>query len=307
MNIAILGAGAMGCLFGGRLAESGHRVTLVDIRSDVIDAIGRHGLAIEDSAGTRTVRLPAQLPTARAGGPAELIILFTKAQHSAAAVAAAAASGWLGGDTCVMTLQNGIGVVDELRARVDPQRIAVGTTTVPSDAVAPGRIRTLGAGTTRIMAAAAGGGERMRGIAAALSAAGLVCSITDDVWPAIWEKLAFHVAMNALAAVTRLPVGQIGATPDGRWLADAVVEEVIGVARRKAIAANLDAVRATLAMAFRDHADHQPSMLQDVLAGRTTEIDYLNGAVVREAEALGMAVPVTATLWRLVRMREPGA
>jgi 2-dehydropantoate 2-reductase len=306
MNITVLGAGAMGCLFGGRMAEAGHRVTLVDIRSDVIDAIGRNGLVIEDSAGTRTVRVPARRPTGGSdgNGPADLVVLFTKAQHSAAAVAAA--SGSLGSDTWVMTLQNGIGVVDELSTRVDPQRIIVGTTTVPSDAVAPGRVRSLGAGTTRIMAVA-GAGERVRDIASALSAAGLVCSVTDDVWPAIWEKLAFNAAMNALAAVTRLPVGQIGATPDGRWLADAVVQEVIGVARRKAIAADLDAVRAAVAMAFRDHADHQPSMLQDVLAGRTTEIDYLNGAVVREAEALGMAVPVTAALWRLVRMREPGA
>ena len=306
MNITVLGAGAMGCLFGGRLAEAGHRVTLVDIRSDVVDAIGRNGLVIEDSAGTRTVRLPARRPpTGPDGhGPADLVVLFTKAQHTTAAVAAA--SSWLGSDTWVMTLQSGIGVVDELRTRIDPQRIIVGTTTVPSDAVAPGRIRSLGAGTTRIMAVA-GASERVRDIAAALSAAGLVCSVTDDVWPAIWEKLAFHAAMNALAAVTRLPIGQIGATPDGRWLADAVVQEVIGVARRKAIAADLDAVRATLAVAFRDHADHQPSMLQDLLAGRTTEIDYVNGAVVREAEALGMAVPVTAALWRLVRMREPGA
>jgi 2-dehydropantoate 2-reductase len=302
MNITVLGAGAMGCVFGGRLAEAGHRVELVDVRAVQIDAIRRDGLTIEADDGVRTVRLAARLADAAPSGPAELVLLFTKAHHSAVALAAAA--GVLGPDTWVLTLQNGLGVVDHVRERIDPQRIIVGVTTVPSDLVAPGRVRTRGTGTTKIMAVAGGIGDRLREIAAGLHAAGLACEIAEDVWAAIWEKLAFNAALNALTAVTGLTVGQLGAAPDGRWLADTVAGEVVAVAQRKGIAADLASVRATISMAFRDHGDHQPSMLQDVLARRATEIDYVDGAVVREATALGMEVPVTATLWRLVRLLE---
>jgi 2-dehydropantoate 2-reductase len=303
MNIAVLGAGAMGCLFGGRLAETGHRVVLVDVRAEQVDAINRDGLHIDDAGGARTVRLPARLATDAGGEAVDLVLLFTKAHHSEAALAMAGEL--LGPDTRVLTLQSGLGVVDMLRMRIDAHRIILGTTTGPSDLVAPARVRSHGAGTTQIMALAGDVHPHVRDVAAALSAAGLPCEVTQDVWVAIWQTLAFNAAMHALTAVTRRTVGQLGASLDGRWLADAVAQEVIAVAQRKGIAADLASARATIAMAFRDHGDHLPSMLQDVLARRATEIDHLNGAVVREAEALGVAVPVTATLWRLVRMLEP--
>ncbi len=201
MNITVLGAGAMGCLFGGRLAEAGHQVVLVDIRAEQVEDIHHDGLRIEDDEGERTVRLPARLANDEPGGPCELVLLLTKAHHSDAALVASSAI--FGLDTWVLTLQNGLGVVGHIRERVHPGRIVVGTTTLPSDLVAPGRVRTHGT----------------------------------------------------------------GATPDGRRLAEAVAEEVISVARRKGIAADLASVQATIAMAFREHGDHQPSMLQDVKAG----------------------------------------
>ena len=121
---------------------------------------------------------------------------------------------------------------------------------------------------------------------------------------AIWEKVAFNAALNALTAVTRLDVGPVGDAPEGRELAARVVEEVISVAERKGIAARREAVMAAVAGAFAEHRGHKPSMLQDMLAGRPTEVESLNGAVVREAEALGMTVPITETLYLLVRTLE---
>jgi 2-dehydropantoate 2-reductase len=308
MNVTVLGAGAMGCLFGGRLADAGHQVVLVDVRAEQIDPINDRGLILEVDGKTTTARPEARLATdtgdADAREPTELLLLFTKAFHSEAALAGAGTV--IGPDTWILTLQNGIGAVDAIQKYVDARRIVVGTTTLPGDLVGPGRVRSRGGGLTKIMSVEGGVTERLRHLGATLTAAGIECEIVEQIWTTIWEKLAFNAALNALAAVTGLTVGQLGSATDGRELADRVAEEVIAVAHRKGIAAQLAAVREAIAMAFREHVNHKPSMLEDVLAKRRTEIEFINGAVVREAGALGVPVPTTAALAGLVRLLEHG-
>ena len=302
MDVTILGAGAMGCLYGARLSGGGHRVVLVDVRDEQIDAINANGLTLEDDAGVASVRPLACRPS-DARAPAHLLLLFTKAFHSAAALDGARAV--IGPDTWVMSLQNGLGHVETIRQRVgDDARIVVGTTTFPADLVAAGRVRTHGGGQSKIMAVAGGVTDRLRAIAAAFTACGLSTEVSEDVFTSIWEKLAFNCAMNALAAVSGLTVGQMGRAPEGRAIVDRVITEVVAVAQRKGIPADIKRVRNVIEMAFREHTDHKASMLQDLLSGRPTEIDAINGAVVDEAAKLMMAVPTTATLCELVRLRE---
>jgi len=296
----------MGCLYGARLSGGGHRVVLIDVRDEQVDAINARGLTLEDETRVATVRPVARRP-ADASDSAELVLLFTKAFHSAGALAGACAV--IGPGTWVMTLQNGLGNVEVIRDYIgDDTRIVVGTTTLPADRVGPGRVRTHGGGQTKIMAVAGGVTDRLRAIAAAFTACGLATEVSEDVFTSIWEKLAFNCAMNALAAVTGFTVGEMGRAAEGRAIVDRVATEVVTVARRKGIPADLERVRGVIAMAFREHTDHKPSMLQDLLAGRPTEIDAINGAVVDEAAKLGMAVPgdvlTTATLCELVRLRE---
>jgi len=121
------------------------------------------------------------------------------------------------------------------------------------------------------------------------------------VFVAIWEKVAFNSAMNAITATTRLKLGCIGSTEEGRELAFEVAREVASVATAKGINVDVDRVLKVMDKDFRDHADHKPSMLQDVLAKRQTEADFINGAAVREAKRLGMRIPLTETLYRLIK------
>lgn len=304
MRIVVLGAGAMGCLYGGLLAAAGEDVTLVDVAEEQIAAINRHGLALDRADGTIVVRLPAGDAAAAATRPGapDLVVVFTKTLHSRAALASA--QPLLGPDTWVLTLQNGLGNVELIEEWVPRTRIIQGVTTFPSDLIGPGRVAALGEGVTRIMSADGTLSPRLREVREALERAGLHCETAPDVTVAIWEKVAFNAATNALTAVTGANVGQLADSPDGREIARAVVEEVASVAARKGIAVREGAVLATLDDAFAHHRDHKPSMLQDMLRGRHTEIDALNGAVVREAAALGMRVPVTETLYHLVRVME---
>jgi 2-dehydropantoate 2-reductase len=133
-----------------------------------------------------------------------------------------------------------------------------------------------------------------------LNDAGFNCIITKDVFVSIWEKVAFNAACNALTAVTRLKLGAVGKTDEGRSLARSIAKEVISVANMKNISANADNVIKLIELDFVEHAEHIPSMMQDVLGNRTTEIDFINGAVVNEAEKLGVDVPVTKVLYQLI-------
>jgi 2-dehydropantoate 2-reductase len=302
MRITVLGAGAMGSLFGGLLAEQGHDVELLDVNPAHIARVQTEGLALEtDGKGRRVVSVPITRPESAAGRP-DCLIVFTKTLHTEKALAAAHAV--LQPDTLVLTLQNGLGNAEKLAAFVAPARIAVGVTTVPADMVAPGAVHSHGEGHVRMMMADGRASERLSALAQALTDAGLHATVDPAVQAAIWQKVAFNAALNAVCAVVNCTVGDLGRSPGGRALAHRVAGEVLAVALADGMRIDEAVVHATLDHALDHHLTHKPSMLQDLLAGRPTEIDAINGEVLRAARRLGVPAPCTEALDALVRLRE---
>nr|WP_314364077.1 2-dehydropantoate 2-reductase [uncultured Achromobacter sp.] len=309
MNIAMLGAGAMGCLFGGLLAESGRQVTLLDIDDAHLEAIRRSGLRLETDQGDRRIHGMTVARPEHHRQPPDLLILFTKSLHTDAALRSVAPL--LRAPARVLTLQNGLGNLEAVSRHVDPARILVGMTTWPADLAGPGHVRSHGGGVIRMWPARGSGGDGagdgnvdadVMHIATVLNDAGLQCEVDPNVWKAIWEKVAFNAALNSLCAVSGCAVGQLANVADGPMLARTVVSEVVAVARASGVDADAAACHASVAHAIAHHRGHKPSMLQDVLAGRPTEIETINGEVVARARAAGVPVPHTALLLGLVRL-----
>lgn len=300
MHIAILGAGAMGSLFGGLLAEAGHRVVLLDVDDAHLRAINQDGLRLSTDAGERIVANLAAMRPEAAREAANLLIVFTKTMHTEAALNAA--RGALGPQTALLSLQNGLGNAERLAKFADASRVMIGVTTWPADKHQPGRVNSHGAGTIRMMSANGTPTPALARAIAALDEAGLACAADADVWVAIWEKVAFNAALNSLCAVTSCTVGELTHVAEGEALALAIVAEVAAVAHAHGIAVDEAHVAANVRHALAHHRAHRPSMLQDVLAGRRTEIEAINGAVVEAARRKQIEIPRTQTLWTLVRL-----
>jgi len=304
-NITIVGAGAMGSFFGGLLAESGNDVTLVDVNDAHIGAISANGLRLETDNGDRQVRSLRVCRPEGASDLPQLLVVFTKTLHTAAALSGV--RHLIGPDVHVLSLQNGLGNVEKITEFVSPERILIGVTTWPADMVAPGHVHSHGKGVVRLMAADGVSRPIVWQVTETLSAAGLACTSDSTVWAAIWEKVAFNAALNSICAVSGCTVDQLGLVPDGKRLADEVVVEVLSVAQRLGIEVNVAKCKATVAGAIAQHKGHKPSMLQDVLAGRRTEIEAINGAAVAAAERVNLKLPTTETLLSLVRLAEARA
>jgi 2-dehydropantoate 2-reductase len=298
VRIIVVGAGAMGSLYGGLLYEHGQDVVLVDVWLDHINAINTKGLRIDGDTGTKIVSVPACLPQ-ELEGKADLVMIFTKTFHTRQAIEGIRRC--IDDHTIILTLQNGLGNVELLQEYFKPDRMIVGTTSFPSDLVGPGHIRSTQNGKTLIMQLDHQKSEQLCRIGSLLDQAGFNCSILEDVFPFIWEKVAFNTALNSMSVVTRLTVGQLGSCTESRSLVLQVTDEVLNVAEKKGIAINRDRVRMMLEDAFKNHKDHKPSMLQDIMNGKKTEIDAINGAVVKEANQLGLEVPLTEFLLKLVK------
>jgi len=304
-NITVVGAGAMGSFFGGLLAESGNDVTLVDVNDAHIGAISANGLRLETDNGDRQVRSLRVCRPEGASDLPQLLVVFTKTLHTAAALSGV--RHLIGPDVHVLSLQNGLGNVEKITEFVSPERILIGVTTWPADMVAPGHVHSHGKGVVRLMAADGVSRPIVWQVTETLSAAGLACTSDSTVWAAIWEKVAFNAALNSICAVSGCTVDQLGLVPDGKRLADEVVVEVLSVAQRLGIEVNVAKCKATVAGAIAQHKGHKPSMLQDVLAGRRTEIEAINGAAVAAAERVNLKLPTTETLLSLVRLAEARA
>lgn len=267
MKVAVVGAGAMGCLFGGLLAEQGHVVTLIDINVAHLQAIELHGLCLHTSGGgERCIRTLRACQPSQAQGEPDLLLLFTKTLHTASALAGVAHL--IGGDTHVLSLQNGLGNVEAIERHVARDRILIGVTTWPADMAGPGHVRSHGQGVVRLMSADGREGPVLARVAQALNDAGLACTVDAAVWTAIWEKVAFNAALNSICAVTQCTVDQLGVLEGGRDLAFAVVDEVLAVAQAEGVAVNANGCKSRVDDAMAHHVGHKPSMLQDILAGR---------------------------------------
>lgn len=302
MKIAVLGAGAMGSLYGGMLAEAGNEVVLIDVWKEHIDAVNRNGLTIESPGGTRAVRNITGVTAPSAAGTADLVLFFVKA--TATGQAALGARALAGPATTVLTLQNGLGNVELLCSAFGPSRVVAGTTGHGSTMVAPGHIRHAGRGDTVIGEPDGSRGERIEALAALFERAGIAVKITENVMGLIWTKLLVNAGINALTAVTGLKNGRLLDFPETEELLAAAVSEAEAVAKAKRIRLEVgDPIAHTRSIA-RKTAENRSSMLQDITAGRQTEISVINGAVAAEGERLGVPVPVNTVLTKLVLVLE---
>ncbi len=301
LRVAVLGAGAMGAFVGGCLASSGVPVTLLDVNAAHVAAINAHGLRMTTDAGEQVVH-PRALHPEQLDDTPDLLIVLTKQPHTRAALASIAR--WLGPETWVLTLQNGLGNQELIEEVVARDRIVLGVTTYPADLLGPGHVGSHGEGEIRLMTADGVSRPIADQIATLLNDAGQFALVDEKLTVAIWSKVAFNCAMNGICAVTGVTVGQLGANPAGRQLALAIAGEVVAVAAKAGVAVDVGKVRATVEHALRTHVNHRPSMLQDMLAGRPTEIGSINGAVLAVAQRVGQPAPLVGALDTLVRLAE---
>jgi 2-dehydropantoate 2-reductase len=289
MRICVVGCGAIGSLFAAHLGRlPGVEVWGFDVSAAQVRAINEDGLRL---TGTATVASGAPRVQARSDGahipPCQLGIVAVKAQHTAAAMAATAA---VFRDAAVCSVQNGIGN-EEIVARYVP-RVIRGTTIVAGHVPEPGVVHLDAPGDTWLgpFEPQPARMEEVRQLAGLLTRGGLPTVALADSRGAQWTKLIFNSATSPVAALTGLTMGGLGATAEVRELVRGLVAEGRAVAGALGITLDGDPM-ALIDDAARHAAGHQPSMLQDVLARRPTEIGVLNEGIVRQAQDAGVPVP----------------
>lgn len=299
-RIVVIGAGAMGCLFAARIAEGGAQVMLVDVDRARLDAIAREGIHLTDDAGTRIIRLETGV-AADVQAPVDLVLLFTKGMHSGAAIRSVAHLAATG--TYVLTLQNGLGNPEIIAETFPADQILKGLAALPADVHGATGVSSHGAGHLELGAMTPAGEEAAQAAAALLVRGGFDARTSAQVDIPIWEKVAFNAALNALAAVAGQPNAGMDNAP-GRRIIDAMVAEVVATAHACGVAVDAARIHGAIDFALVHHQAHKASMLQDMIAGRATEVDSIQGAVCERAHAAGIATPVLDTMADLVRLLE---
>ncbi len=304
MKVVMLGAGAMGSLIGARLSRTVARVELVDPYREHVEAVRSRGLSIEELDGTLSRhRLVIHADPAAVKDPVDLVIVMVKSPQTGAAMESIA--GLCGSRTVVLTLQNGVGHWEAMERFVVRRQILLGTTMQGATFLGPGRIRHGGTGPTHIGCLDPVGEavEDARRVVDLFNRAGMEAHYGPDIQTRLWQKLLVNVGINAITAIARVTNGWIADHDDARELSARAVEEAHRVAVAAGIALPADSFEAVLAVA-RATGINRSSMLQDVSAGRTTEIDSINGAVVRLGRRLEVPTPVNWTLTRLIKVIE---
>jgi 2-dehydropantoate 2-reductase len=292
-----MGAGAVGCYFGGMLARAGHHVTLI-ARPQHVEAIERDGLRMETRTFDEHVRLSAG-EGAEAVAGADLVLFCVKSM--ATEEAGAQIRPHLRPDALVLCLQNGVDNADRLRAVLPQHAVAAAVVYVATEMAGPGHVKHHGRG--ELVIEPARGSELARD---ALLAAGVPTEISPDVRGALWLKLILNSAYNAVSAITQLPYGRAVAGEGVQDLMREVVEECLAVARAEGVTVPGD-VHQVVAKLAPSMPTQYSSTAQDLARGKPTEIDHLNGLIVRRGQALGVATPANRVLWALVKLLESKA
>ena len=298
MKIGIVGAGAMGSLYGGKLAQAGAEVLLYDISRAHVEAVNASGLTIEELDGkTAVVRLKATVVPADLAD-ADVLLIFVKS--SATAAAARQFAGLAKAGAIAVTLQNGLGNEQILRDAFGAERTAAGVTSQGATFVGPGRVRHAGAGPTHLCMSDRAN-QKLAPLAEALNRAGFETHLEKSIDSLVWSKLVINVGINALTALTGLPNGRLLDFPQTRALMADLVAEAVRVAQARGIPLSYSEPLTMVYTVAEKTGRNRSSMLQDFDRRRPTEIDFINGAILREAESLGLEAPVNRTVTRLIQ------
>lgn len=289
----------MGSYFGARLVLAGHEVTLIDPDDAQIAAVRRSGLTLIDGAGARAGIAATAVVHPIDAPAADLVIVLTKANRLSEALAA---SEHLTQTATTLILCNGLGCVDVANELVPASGLLYGATAAGAVIDEPGVVRKTFEGQTRFGSLLVPLPERATEVARLLSDAGLAAEATDRVDDWIWSKLLVNIGYNAATALARVTNGALVQNTSGRAVLQAAVGEAMAVAVAKEITlAYDDPIAYVVGLGLGPIGQNNSSMLQDVLRGRQTEIEFLNAAVSREGRAVGVATPVNDTLTGLVR------
>ncbi|HEY2432673.1 MAG TPA: ketopantoate reductase family protein [Vicinamibacterales bacterium] len=307
MRIAVLGSGAVGGYYGARLSRAGHDVIFI-ARGAHLEAIRSRGLEIRSPAlGDLTVRARAEEDTT-AIGPVDLVLFAVKSYDNASALPRLGPL--LGDDTAVLTLQNGVDSGDEVARAAGPSRTLGGSTYIATALEAPGTIVQTGDHRRIVFGEIFGRlpelTSRVRAIHAAFAGADIQSYPVEDGRVPIWEKFVFLAALAGFTGAARLPIGPVWGDPFTRAQFLAACREIEAVARASGVPVAADVVDRIIPYVEGIPGSMRSSLLIDLQAGKRIEVDALQGSVVRRAAEAGVAVPIMATLYAVLKPHADG-
>ncbi|HLE62047.1 MAG TPA: 2-dehydropantoate 2-reductase [Pyrinomonadaceae bacterium] len=289
MRIAVLGSGGVGGYFGGRLALAGEHVTFI-ARGEHLKVLRTTGLKVDSIDGNFLIHPAKATAEPREVGPVDLVVLGVKAWQ--VPEAARAMKPMVGPETTVLPLQNGVDAALQLAAELGHEPVIGGLCKIVSCLVEPGHIRHAGFEPSVMF------GEldnrrtdRIENIHAAFTHAGVKAAIASDIQVALWTKLLFIAAFSGVGALRRTPAGALRSDPETRSLLLQAMEEIYALAHARGIALPEDSVEKAIASVDSLPADGTSSMQRDIAAGKPSELEAQNGAVVRMARESGVEVP----------------
>ncbi len=299
MNVAILGAGAMGMLFGGYLSRQ-NEVWLLDTEPNRVCKINADGVTIRENGTDRVFRPHAATDSASLG-EMDLVLVFVKAMHTLPALEAN--KRLIGAGTYLMTLQNGARHESKLLRFADPDHVIIGTTQHNSSILANGWVNHGGGGKTSI-GLLGGGSERIAPIAESFTACGFDCKISDEVKRQIWSKLFLNTAASSLTALLQVPLGFILDDPYACGVMEKLAREAVAVACAEGVSFDAEQVVAEIKAVLANSRGGYTSIYADLKNGARTEVDTISGSVVSAARELGIPVPCHEMLVGLIHAME---
>lgn len=308
MTITVIGPGAIGCLLAAYLTRAGEEVSLLDYRPKRATLLQDRGIAVEGEreAFHTPIKATAYLTEIRS---TDIFILCVKASDTAEV--AAKLKDAIPPESHLLTLQNGMGNREKLSESFGSDRVFAGVTSHGATLLEVGRVRHAGygeiwLGETSGTSSSQAGGAMLQNLATTMNRAELQAQVVDDIEPILWSKLVVNVGINALTAILGVPNGELLKIPTCQNVMDGAIAEAVQVASGCGIQLHLQKEIEKVRAVCNSTAANISSMLQDVKRQKKTEIDQINGAVVRMAAKLGMASPVNEVLTALVRSLEEG-
>ena len=301
MKIVIVGPGALGLLLAGLLSRSKQNVWLLDKDKERAAHISQKGIKVEGLSGNweTAIKITHEIKEI---DKADLVVLTVKSYDTKSAISKCKQI--IGENTYILTLQNGIGNIELISEEVGPEKVLGGVTNMGATLIERGHVRHAGKGETIIGRADGKLPVEMRRIREIFTKSGLELRFSRDIKSLLWSKLIINVGINALTAITRLPNGKLIEYEGTRKILREAVTEAIRIAKRKRIKLIYDDPLAKVEAVCEATSGNISSMLQDVLRKKRTEIDFINGVILRQSQELRIPVPVNALLVDLVKTIE---